>query len=750
MDIEKSLEALSQRVAYARDIMGSRVSDRLEAISQEIQNLGQKVDSLSIEEALDKTQDVSRRMTTLEDDLDSLLSPMDKVRVVRHPQRVCLKDILENVYDNYTEIGGRDEVSIDPGMLIARAYITRRVGKRVIHHPVMVVGQEKGHGQEFRNGGSIKPWGNAKALKYMKVAAQENIPIHAYVSTPGAYPVEDYPGAAQQIAENIYEMAGLDVPIVAIFSEGGSGGAEAIALADKRLMFSHGYYSVISPEGAAAIECKFHGLTRATPELIEKCAKHQQITAQDNLRNGYIDGVLQEPPLGARNEHFDFFKMLRASVIRATDEVVVGVQSVSVLRRLAMRGSKRKQVGEDVIVRWELAPADRELLVWKRYQKYRKMSRQAYIDKRGIFERLAAKYMEYLFSIYSTVRFEILKHYQKKIARMATDVTDEIHVVTSKMDRMTCQAMEMLGIPQWGGSGDESALTCLSEPARDTGKSGGHTYVSPKSLDDREVSCPHAATRGCLDVWARDLFGEFAGVCPNCGYHFPMEYQWYMANVFDRSSVREFNQSIAAGNPTNFPKFDERVQKAKETTHLQSSCVTFNASIMGIRLTCGMLVANFRGGTVGSAEGEKLIRALDLARKRHQPFLAYIHGTAGIRIQEGVNGLIQMPRVTLAVRRYIEEGGLYIVLYDTNSYAGPVASFLGCSPYQYAVRSSRLGFAGPGVIRETTGMDIPPDYHSAYKALSRGHIQDIWNRTEVRANLHQAFLTMGGRNLYYR
>ncbi|SNR62391.1 acetyl-CoA carboxylase carboxyl transferase subunit beta [Humidesulfovibrio mexicanus] len=750
MVIEKSLETLSQRVAYARDILGARVSERLESISQDIQTLSQKADNLDAEEAMDKATGLSARLSALEEELDKQLSPMDKVRIVRHPQRVCLKDILENVYDNYTEIGGRDEVSIDPGMLIARAYITRRVGKRVIHHPVMVVGQEKGHGQEFRNGGSIKPWGNAKALKYMKVAAQENIPIHAYVSTPGAYPVEDYPGAAQQIAENIYEMAGLDVPVVAIFSEGGSGGAEAIALADKRLMFSHGYYSVISPEGAAAIECKFHGETRATPELIEMCAKHQQITAQDNLRNGYIDAILQEPPLGARNEHFDFFKMLRSAVIRATDEVVVNVRSVSLLRRLAMRGSKRRQVGEDVIVRWELSPDDRELLVWRRYQKYRRMARHAYIDKRGILERLAAKHMEFLFSVYSTVRFEILKHYQKKIARVATDVTDEIHVVTSRMDRMTCRAMEVLGIPQWGSGEDESALTCLSEPTRDSSRVANSGYVSPKSLEDREFTCPHSAERGCLDIWARDLFGEFAGVCPNCGYHFPMEYQWYMANVFDRGSAREFNLSIAAGNPTNFPKFDERIQKAKQSTHLQSSCVTFNANIRGIRITCGMLVANFRGGTVGSAEGEKLIRALDLARKRHQPFLAYVHGTAGIRIQEGVNGLIQMPRVTMAVRRYIEEGGLYIVLYDTNSYAGPVASFLGCSPYQYAVRSSRIGFAGPGVIRDTTGMDIPPDYHSAYKALSRGHIQDIWDRRDVRANLHQAFLTMGGRNLYYR
>ena len=81
--------------------------------------------------------------------------------------------------------------------------------------------------------------------------------------------------------------------------------------------------------------------------------------------------------------------------------------------------------------------------------------------------------------------------------------------------------------------------------------------------------------------------------------------------------------------------------------------------------------------------------------------------------------------------------GLYTVLYDTNSYAGPVASFLGCSPYQYAMRSSNLGFAGRGVIKETTGIDIEPHYHSAYKALARGHIQGVWDRREARANLKQ-------------
>ena len=117
---------------------------------------------------------------------------------------------------------------------------------------------------------------------------------------------------------------------------------------------------------------------------------------------------------------------------------------------------------------------------------------------------------------------------------------------------------------------------------------------------------------------------------------------------------------------------------------------------------------------------------------KNDPLLAYIHTTGGIRIQEGTLGVTQMPKCTMAVREYIDAGGLYLVVYDNNSYAGPVASFLGCSPYQFAIRSSRVGFAGPRVIRETTGSDIPPDYHSARNALKRGHIQGIWDRREFR------------------
>lgn len=748
MNIEKKLSELLERVNYAREILGNKPLPELDAFAKEIGEFPEKTASLSEDRIIFAVESLEKRLNAMESAIDSQLTAMDKVRVVRHPQRVCLKDILENVYDNYTEIGGQDEHSIDPGMLIARAYITRRKGKKIINQPVMVVGQEKGHGQEFRNGGSIKPWGNSKALKYMKVAAREQIPIHAYVNTPGSYPIEDFPGAAQQIAENIYEMAGLPIPIIAIFSEGGSGGAEAIGMADKRLMLSHGYYSVISPEGAAAIEGRIRGSERAPVELIESCAVSQQITAQDNLANGYIDEIIEEPPLGARADHFDFYKQVREQVIRATDEVTLSVRGMRLFRALAMRHFRKHA---DIIVRWTLNENARERLVNRRFKKYRKLAQHAFDDNRSVFEKLNATSMGIVSSTTSAVQYGLIKPFQQRIARVVEEATDEIHVVTGKLDNMFGAVFRKIGLTSNDDKQKEMELTGLSQTAptkpvieSDTG------YVSPQAVADREVTCPHASKRGCLDIWARDLFTDFAGVCPNCGYNFPMEYQWYHHNVFDRDSIREFNREIASGNPTGFPNFEKRVDAAKEKTGLESSCMTFNASLEGIRLTCATLIANFRGGSVGAAEGEKFIRALELAATKHQPFLAYVHGTAGIRIQEGVNGLIQMPRCTMAVRKYIEEGGLYIVLYDTNSYAGPVASFLGCSPYQYAVRSSRLGFAGPGVIKETTGIEIPPDYHNCYKGLSRGHIQGVWSRKDIRKNLHQSLLTIGGRNLYYR
>ncbi len=748
MDIDKKVHELQERLTYIKDIFSSKENENIRLLDSKLAEFINRDHDLPSKVILRHIRSLEDLFIFLEKKLEAQLTPMDRVRIVRHPQRICLKDILENVYDNYTEIGGQDDCSIDPGMLIARAYITRRRGKKLCYQPVMVIGQEKGHGQEFRNGGSVKPWGNAKALHYMKVAETEGIPIHTFIFTPGSYPIEDYPGAAQQIAKNLYEMAGLRVPIISVTSEGGSGGAEAIGLADTRLMLSHGYYSVISPEGAAAIEGRLRHGQRATPELIEQCAKQLKITAADNLRLGTIDGVIQEPSLGAKADDFNFFKSLRQQIIRSTDELVLHVRGMKLLRSLALR----KLNSDQVFVRWALTSRAKDRLVWRRYKRYRKMTQSAFKDKRSVWRKGYDNVHDLSWGIYSFFRYDLFGKHQRTMSRLAEDVQAEWQILVDRSEQYWRKRLKdkwpLLPNKDKNMKQDLTSLSSWEARPEDTGNEWA--YVSPQATRDRTITCPNSSQHGCQDQWAPDLFNDNAGVCAFCGHHFPMEYEWYLHNVFDPGSIITFNHKLEAGNPLGYEGLELKLDQARKKTGQKSGCMTFETRIKDITLNVAMFMAVFRGGSVGAAEGEKFIRAIELARKRHLPFLAYVHGTAGIRIQEGTNGVVQMPRCTMAVRRYLESGGLYIVLYDHNSYAGPVASFLGCSPYQFAVRSSNIGFAGPGVIKETTGLDIPPDYHRAYNALSRGHIQGIWDRREIRTNLHQALLTMGGRNLYYR
>ena len=746
MEWEKQLHQLADRLTYIKDIFPGKHEEDIATLETRLREARTRLENCTATEAQAEMASLQDLFFFMECKLEDKLTPMDKVRIVRHPQRVCLRDILENVYDNYTEIGGQGEHTNDPAMVIARAYITRKRNGDVYHQPVLVIGHEKGHGEEFRNGGSAKPWGNAKAKHYMGVAETEGIPIHAYVFTPGGYPIEDYPGAAQQIAKNIYEMAGLTVPLIAVFSEGGSGGAEAISLADRRLMLSHGYYSVISPEGAAAIEGRLRGGARASADLVERCARDLHLTAEDNVKFGYVDKVIQEPVLGARPYHYEFFRSLRQEVLRATDEVVLKARGLAPLRAAMLRRLRDREVNlDEFFVSWKLSRPARQRLVEMRQHKFLKASMGEVRNNRSIMGRLGDAWSEQWWEIYNRLIYDLYQRNRRSFGNVAEELRSEWEMfklrVLKPWNKLRGKAEEA------PAAASEEELTTLSEWDE---TSRGWNWVSKKAKEDRAVSCPYSAQRGCMDMWAPDLYDEFAGVCSSCGHHFPMEYQWVVNNCFDEGSLYEFNTEVEAGNPLNFPDFDAKIADAKQKTGLKSGCITFEARIDGIQCVVAVLVGSFRGGSVGVAEGSKFVAAADRARRKRYPFIVYCHGTAGIRIQEGTHGVIQMPRCTVAVRRYIESGGLYLVLYDTKSYGGPVASFLGCAFYQFAIRSSDIGFAGPGVIKNTTGVDIAPDHHNCYKALSRGHIQGVWDRRDVRVNLRQALETMGGRNLYYR
>ena len=754
-DLIKQLQEVERRIGYLIHIKDTDGWGNLADFRSKAEQLKNSIFDLDKTEFAVRLEKLEDSVRFLEERCEEGLTPMERVRIVRSPLRFSLKDILENVYEEYKELGGEGEANIDPAMVVAKANIVRRIKRKPYTSPVMVIGQEVGHGEEFRNGGSCKPWGNEKAMRYMKVAETEGIPIHFYIFTPGSYPVEEYPGAAQQIARNLYTMTKLRVPMISVISEGGSGGAEAVGLSDFRLMFSHGYYSVISPEGAAAIEGRVKEGQKVAPELIEKCARQLNITAADNLRLGTIDRVIQEPMLGAKSDDFSFFGRIRSEIIRATDEVVLRTKSVRGFRSYEVKRKKAENLDEapQIDIPWDLDDKETLRLLTQRSKKYREMSLHSFggvnIPAENIFKYIhsATEKLWYNF------RYDLLKNQQKQLQKTLKEISGE---GTALVKHVTAPFTALLN------NGSEEKKTAPKPLAAINPAPAGDycliqdpleltdTYTSPLANEDRTVSCPNAAKHGCQDLWIPDLYGEFCGICENCGYHFPLEYQWYLKNIFDPGSIQIFNNEIYSENPLNYEGFDERLRTARARTGMGCSNLTFHAKVKDVRLVVSMLFSDFRNGTVGSAEGEKFVRACDVARRKKRPLLAYVHTTGGIRIQEGTLGVAQMPKCTMAVREYIDSGGLYIVVYDNNSYAGPVASFLGCSPYQFAIRSSRIGFAGPRVIRETTGIDIPPDYHDARNALKRGHIQGITDRREFRRHLYQVMQTMGSPSLYYR
>ncbi|MDH5297566.1 MAG: acetyl-CoA carboxylase carboxyl transferase subunit alpha/beta, partial [Desulfobulbaceae bacterium] len=567
-----------------------------------------------------------------------------------------------------------------------------------------------------------------------------------YIFTPGSFPVEEYPGAAQQIARNLYAMTKLRVPMISVISEGGSGGAEAIGLADFRMMFSHGYYSVISPEGAAAIDGKIREGEKLPKDLVESCADRLKITAADNLALGTIDRIIDEPLLGAKRDDFPFFRQLRFEMIRATDEVVLKTKSLRGFRAYEVKMKNAVETDGEaphIDISWELNGEEIKRLLALRSRKYRNMATRAFSGKPSSM----SKFYKQFCGAYYSFRYDLLRGQQKQMQKVLKDVSGEGSVLIRQVSAPFTAAYDFVSRKPAA----RVTKTVISRTVNTWGEPEfGDTYSSPLANEDRTVTCPNAAKHGCKDLWVPDLYGEFGGVCENCGHHFPLEYEWYLKHLFDRDSIREFNPDISAGNPLNSPGFEKRLDADRQKTGRKSAVITFDAKVMGVDIVVAMLYSDFRNGTVGAAEGEKFVRACEIARIKRRPLLSYVHTTGGIRIYEGTLGVVQMPKCTMAVREYVDSGGFYIVVYDNNSYAGPVASFLGCSYYQFAIRSSRLGFAGHRVIRETTGQDIPPDYHSARNALKRGHIQGIWDRREFRRNLHKALMTMGGRNLYYR
>ena len=229
-DIQKQLPHIEERINYLLQIKVHPAWGNLAVYKKSCEQLKTSIRDHTKESLTREIRQLDESITFLEERAEEQLAPIELVRIARSSERFSLRDILNNVYDDYIELGGEDDADIDPAMICARAVISRQIKNRRHAASVMVIGQENNRGEPFRNRGSCTPRGNEKALRHMMVAETENIPIHLYIFTPWACPVEEGFGAGQQIARNIYTMTKLRVPMISMISEGGGSGAEAIGL----------------------------------------------------------------------------------------------------------------------------------------------------------------------------------------------------------------------------------------------------------------------------------------------------------------------------------------------------------------------------------------------------------------------------------------------------------------------------------------------------------------------------------------
>src|SRR5476651_26238 len=260
-----------------------------------ILQLRREIEALTAEEGSEQGAEIQRlreKLIRVTDEVYSNLTSWQKTLVARHPARPYTLDFIGAIFEEWTEIHGDRKFGDDPAVV---AGFARLEGKACA-----VIGHQKGRNTKekvYRNFGQPRPEGFRKALRVMKLAEKFALPVFTFIDTQGAYPGlgAEERGQAEAIAVNLREMAGLEVPIVVtVIGEGGSGGALERGVGDRVFMLEHAVYSVISPEGCAAILWK-------NPAAAQDAAAAMKITAKDLKKLGVIDEIVPEPSGGAHS-----------------------------------------------------------------------------------------------------------------------------------------------------------------------------------------------------------------------------------------------------------------------------------------------------------------------------------------------------------------------------------------------------------------------------------------------------------------
>ncbi len=299
---------------------------------EELEQLREKV-SQSAASGSREVDQLRERISQLESRLQGEMAAWDHVQLSRHERRPYTLDYVARIFSGFHEIHGDRRYSDDPAIVGGMALLD--------NDPVMLIGQQKGRNTKerlFRNYGMPSPEGYRKALRLMRLAEKFGRPIICFIDTPGAYPGigAEERGQAQAIAENLMVMAQIRVPIVvAVLGEGGSGGALAIGVGNRVLMFEHSIYSVISPESCSAILWKDQEHAREAAEALK-------LTSRYLHRFKVVDEVVPEPPEGAHEDWDLAADLLKKALVRNLKSLF----SLSAEELIAQRYKRFRHIGE--------------------------------------------------------------------------------------------------------------------------------------------------------------------------------------------------------------------------------------------------------------------------------------------------------------------------------------------------------------------------------------------------------------------
>jgi len=260
----------------------------------------------------DEIKKFEQKLEKVKHDIFEKLTPWQRVQIARHPKRPYTLDYIAAIMTDFVEIHGDRLFADDKALITGFA--------KIDSHDILVLGHQKGRdtkGNLMRNFGSAYPEGYRKAMRAMKLAEKFGLPVIAFVDTPGAYPGigAEERGQAEAIACNLAEMARLKVPIIVIvIGEGGSGGALGIGVGDRVMVLENAYYSVISPEGCAAILWKDRLKAPQAAEVLK-------LTGPDLLELGVIDEVIKEPLGGAHRGVVEIANNIKETILRNLKEL---------------------------------------------------------------------------------------------------------------------------------------------------------------------------------------------------------------------------------------------------------------------------------------------------------------------------------------------------------------------------------------------------------------------------------------------